>query len=152
MDGPGQRDDVYEALIRSLRSGAPIRMACESVGIPYSTVYGWIADGERMAEEAARDQSLGGDGRPRSPWKVKAMLEIRAAQAVGRNRALGVVMQHIDDGNLQAAQWYLSKCGGPDFSDRQIIDLNQGDSLDTETQIEDIVKRVRSAVAGGGDD
>ena len=155
-----QDPDRWRDLLECLRAGTPIRSACASVGIPYRSVLAAVRDGEAEAEAEIAAAGEGDTYTPRRPDLLRRYREVAAAESVGRARALSVVMSAINDPDLEidkrlrAAQWYLARCGGPDYREQTAVDVTMDDARGSDAQIAALVERVEKAVqaAEAGDE
>jgi len=150
----------WSDLLECLRAGTPMRSACAAVGIPYRSVLAIVRDGEAMAEAEIKAIAACEDYTPDRPDVLARYRDVSAAEAVGRSRALSVIMRAINDEDLdmdkrlRAAQWYLARCGGPDYREQSAVDITIDEERGTDEQVESIVQRLERAAAAvsGGDD
>lgn len=135
-----------EPLLAALREGTPIRMACDLAGLPFRTLDDWLREGEVQADQFEREHEEGyTDPREELPPALLLYREVMAAQAAGRRLAMSVIMVALSKGDVNAARWYLERCGGEDFRPRQDVAVEVG-TMGTDEQIGEIMGRVAAAV------
>lgn len=99
-------DDAIEKICSAIRSGATIEIAAKCGGISRSTLYTWLAQGER----------------DRKPGYVDFARKFREAESLGALDALTTIHSSITQGDVKSAMWLLSRRHGykPDVTHETI--------------------------------
>ena len=102
--------EIREAIAQKIRSGTPKRYAAESSGVPESTFYRWLEEGEK--DKKADVKSCYAEF-----WEA-----IRKAETVLILKNIKVIDEAANDGSWQASAWKLERMFPSEFG-RQAMDL-----------------------------
>jgi len=89
-------EDAIKKICAAIRSGATIEIAAKSGGISKSTLYTWLAQGEK----------------DRKPDYLKFAKRFREAECQGALDALTTIHSSITQGDVKSAMWLLSRRHG----------------------------------------
>jgi hypothetical protein len=93
--------EVYDALVKYTKLGAPLVIAAPAAGISHWSVMRWIREGNVL-----RDQGLG----PDDDIRIRLSIDLNQARAVRATRALIAIEKAANNPqNWTAAAWYLER-------------------------------------------
>ncbi|MGI6483913.1 MAG: hypothetical protein ACOX08_11700 [Methanobacterium sp.] len=99
--------ELEEEILNLIRAGNYAKDACLAVGIDESTYYRWLRTGEKA----------------KSGKLYQFYQSIQKARAFARAHKLEKVNDAIDDGNWQAAAWWLERTDPEHWGRRSRVDL-----------------------------
>lgn len=126
MAKTGRKSKLTTALIANLemilQGGSTIKDACAYAGISDATYYGWLQEAQKIAQRTKRPNPLSSSARERdAALRLEFLERTQRARAVPRIEAIALIRKSFQDGNWQAAAWYLER-SDPENWGRKVID------------------------------
>jgi hypothetical protein len=116
-------DEVQDRIISAVRAGSYLDDAAAYAGISRHTIHSWIRDG-RAAEDR---HELGEDLTDRDHLLIQFLNAIEKARADASIRNVGIIQQAAQDGQWQAAAWYLERTNPRKWGRHETVELTGSD-------------------------
>jgi len=140
--------EVADGIVLAVKSGAPLEVAAQAMGIAPSTFWEWMARGE------------GRSTRRGSPLFVEFAERVRRAEAEVHVLTVGAVRQAVQRGNWQASLAWMRLRWPKHYAERSEISGPEGAAIPVEIagllegmsdeDLEHAYRRLRAASGGGG--
>lgn len=141
--------EVADSIVTAVRTGAPLQVSAQAVGIPANTFWEWMARGEGVDHD-----------RPSSPLYAEFAKRVRRAESEQHLLLVGVIRTAaVNRGNWEAARAYLkmrwsniyaerSEVSGPGGSPIALDIAGTLEGLDDDA-LASLLDRLRSAETAG---
>ena len=149
--GRGTRltSEVAEKIVTAVRSGAPLEVAAQAVGVPPGTFWEWMARGE------GRDPEREG-----SPLYADFAERVRRAEAEAHVLTVGTIRQAVNRGSWEAARAWLRMRWPKHYAERTEVSGPDGGAIPLEIagvleglsddDLERLARQLRAARSPGG--
>lgn len=136
-------DDVQERIVTAIRAGSYLDDAANYAGISYRTVLRWVERGRIADSELSDGNEITDDELPF--WQFWQSVENARAQAVIRN--VGIIQSAAQDGQWQAAAWYLERTNPRKWGRHETVELTgaDGGAIKVEHSVKDTLAAKFSA-------
>jgi transposase-like protein len=125
--------EVAQEIVKSMQSGIGAHRAAAREGINDDTLRGWRREGEREPEG-------------RYGWLAR---ECRKAEADVVGRAESCIVKAVDQGDVKAAMWFLSKKVPTEYGEKITVETTQEATAPmdaaTKTMVTDTLRALRAA-------
>ena len=148
--GRGTRltEEIGEKIVTAVRSGAPLEVAAQAVGIPPGTFWEWLARGEGKDPD-----------RPATPLYADFAERVRRAEAEAHVLTVGTIRQAVQRGSWEAARAWLRMRWPSHYAERTEVSGPDGGAVPLEIagvleglsddDLDRLARRLRSSLAPG---
>ena len=140
---------IADAVVTAVKSGAPLEVAAQAVGVPPSTFWEWMARGEGRSD------------RPSSPVYADFAERIRRAEAEIHILTIGTIRTAaVQRGSWEAARAWLRMRWPKHYAERTEVSGPEGGAIPveiagilegmTDADLERLAAQLRAALPPGG--
>ena len=128
-------DDVQDRIVTAIRAGSYLDDAASYAGISRAVVFKWLAQGR----DAQERRDTGSDLTDFETRLVDFLDAVEKARADAVIRNVGIIQSAAQDGQWQAAAWYLERTNPRKWGRHETVELTgaDGGAIQVEHSVKD---------------